>query len=238
MDVTNDDLRATPDDKIATSQTAISHISGPVVRLDGFALGDKVVVRDGDGRVWRIAKLAPATERAEAFAILEYGTPPAGSSATFRLSRLAHAEASVSAASPVDLLAEFRALLDKAVEATEAPKVKPKTRRDKANALDYLLSGLDTLDLDLALIRSYNVEVISRIVRRAKYDALHAMLEATDKWVAGAQENCTAMEHGPAARHDDGRACGETFYVADIRNMVNDAARQVGTREPYRPEAT
>jgi hypothetical protein len=225
--------------KVATSQTAMSQVSGPVVRLAGFALGDKVVVRDGDGRVWKIVKLAPATERAEAFAILEYGTAVDGSNAAFRLSRLAHAEASVPGgddgctlvarptpgrmlhqqvdgrglrpAPPVDLLAEFRALLDKAVKVAEA---KPP-------------------QADLA-----DVEVVGRIVRRAKYEALHAMLEILGGWVTGAQENCEAMEHGSAACHDDGRACGETFYVADIRNMVNDAARQVGTREPYRPEAT
>lgn len=69
---------------------------------------------------------------------------------------------------------------------------------------------------------------IARIVRRAKYEALRAMLRTVDGWVEGAQGNHEALSH----RDEFSHCCGQ-FDPQDIRRMVNDAARDVGTAEPY-----
>lgn len=71
--------------------------------------------------------------------------------------------------------------------------------------------------------------LVDRIVRRAKYDALKAMLSAANGWHEGALSNHEALGH----RGDAEQCCGR-FDVDDIFLMVNDAARAVGTAEPYR----
>lgn len=58
-----------------------------------------------------------------------------------------------------------------------------------------------------------------------KREALVAVLEALDGWIEGAQENHGALEH----RHETrGEECWRRFAPSDIRNMVNDAARELG----------
>jgi len=70
-------------------------------------------------------------------------------------------------------------------------------------------------------------ELLDRIVRRAQYTALSAMLGVVDGWVEGAQANHEGLGH----RDKD---CCSTFHPDDIKRMINDAAREVGTAEPYR----
>lgn len=72
-----------------------------------------------------------------------------------------------------------------------------------------------------------------RVVRRAQYEALKVVLSVLAGWIEGAQENCVALEHGSAGRHDDSLLCGERFHADDIRTMINDAARELGTSEPW-----
>lgn len=72
-------------------------------------------------------------------------------------------------------------------------------------------------------------ELLDRIVRRAQYTALHAMLGVLDGWIEGAAENHEAMSH----RDND---CCRDFAPADIRRMINDAAAELGVPAPYVPE--
>lgn len=69
-------------------------------------------------------------------------------------------------------------------------------------------------------------DMAGRIVRRAQYEALRAVLGSLDGWVAGARENHEALGH----RDFD---CCETFHPNDIRRMVNAAARELGVRRPW-----
>jgi len=55
--------------------------------------------------------------------------------------------------------------------------------------------------------------------------ALRAVLEVMDGWIDGARYNHAAMEHRNEGRGDE---CWRQFTPSDIRNMVNDAAREVG----------
>lgn len=63
-------------------------------------------------------------------------------------------------------------------------------------------------------------ELLRRIVRRAQYLALREVLTQLDGWVAGMKSNHEALDHRD-------RDCCDTFHPADIRGMVNDAARQL-----------
>jgi hypothetical protein len=69
-----------------------------------------------------------------------------------------------------------------------------------------------------------------RIVRRAQYDALRAVLSALDGWERGTLQNHEAMSH----RDDD---CCRAFAPDDIRRMVNDAARELDVRRPWNGDA-
>jgi hypothetical protein len=73
-------------------------------------------------------------------------------------------------------------------------------------------------------------ELLDRIVRRAQYTALHAMLGVLDGWIDG------AAEHHEQAAHRDSDCCRD-FAPADIRRMVNDAAAELRVPAPYRDEA-
>ncbi|MET0916691.1 MAG: hypothetical protein ABWY81_10895 [Jiangellaceae bacterium] len=79
---------------------------------------------------------------------------------------------------------------------------------------------------DLSRLIIEGNDVTKRIIRRAKYDALKEMLSVLDSWVKGVAENHKALGH----RDRDG--C-EDFTPSDIRNMVNDAARVLGTPSPW-----
>jgi hypothetical protein len=72
-------------------------------------------------------------------------------------------------------------------------------------------------------------ELLDRIVRRAQYTALRAMLDVLDGWIEGAAENHEAMSH----RDND---CCRDFAPADIRRMVNDAAAELRVPALYVPE--
>lgn len=79
-------------------------------------------------------------------------------------------------------------------------------------------------------------ELAERIVRRAQYVALHAVLDAITDSVEIARDNCLSMGHGSAAYHDDNLLCGKRFDVEEIRLMVNAAAHELRVPKPYRAE--
>lgn len=66
--------------------------------------------------------------------------------------------------------------------------------------------------------------------------ALAAVLDALNGWIEGVQENHDSMPH---RGENTGEECWRQFAPADIRAMVNDAARQLGVAEfaaPKRPQ--
>lgn len=67
-----------------------------------------------------------------------------------------------------------------------------------------------------------------------KRQALAIMRAVLDDWIKGARENHEASGH----RHENrGEECWRTFHAQDIRNMINDAARELGLQEfPAIPE--
>lgn len=113
------------------------------------------------------------------------------------------------------ILAELRDVIERSQRpAPAAPITVPEL---DARLAEHPLDNLFDLDNTLA----------GRIVKRAQYDALRKLLDVLDGWIEGARENNEAMQ-----RHDD----PQIFHAEDIRRMVNDAAREVGTREPYRKD--
>jgi hypothetical protein len=70
-------------------------------------------------------------------------------------------------------------------------------------------------------------ELVDRIVRRARYDALKTLLSVLDGWIEGSRSNHEALDHRTSF---DG-CCGQ-YAPEDIRAMVNDAARDLGTPLP------
>lgn len=78
-------------------------------------------------------------------------------------------------------------------------------------------------DVPLSILDDAQREIVERMVRRAQYDALKTMLEHVDGWIEGARLNGAE----PSA--------AEQFHADDIRAMINDTAREVGTRAPWRP---
>lgn len=113
------------------------------------------------------------------------------------------------------ILGELRVMIEKAQTPTPPPP-----------AEGSVVIGPDDDLVDL--LHSDN-KIVGKIVMRAAYDALKAMLDVLDGWIEGASSNCEAMNH---TSHDE-VTCGKTFAQTDIRRMVNDAARLVGTRMPY-----
>lgn len=73
-----------------------------------------------------------------------------------------------------------------------------------------------------------DAELLDRIVRRAKYDALRAMRRALTGWAEGARDAHEAGEH-----RDDVARCCLRFTPKDIARMIDDAAREAGTHSPY-----
>jgi hypothetical protein len=55
--------------------------------------------------------------------------------------------------------------------------------------------------------------------------ALSSLLGALDGWIEGAKNNHDALNHRSESR---GEECWRNFAASDIRNMVNDAAREMG----------
>jgi len=84
-------------------------------------------------------------------------------------------------------------------------------------------------DVDLPDLVEADAYIVERIVKRAAYDALRAMLTVLDGWIEG---NLANVDAG-VGRADQ----AEQFHADDIRCMANDAARLMGTREPHRPAA-
>jgi hypothetical protein len=58
--------------------------------------------------------------------------------------------------------------------------------------------------------------------------ALVRMLSVLDGWIEGARENHDALGHRGENR---GEECWRSFAPSDIRNMVNDVARELGLAE-------
>lgn len=67
--------------------------------------------------------------------------------------------------------------------------------------------------------------------RMGATSALDAMARAARGWADGAAENDEAM-----GRRDRREAKDQPFFLTDILNMINDAAREVGVPEvPVKP---
>lgn len=66
--------------------------------------------------------------------------------------------------------------------------------------------------------------------QRGAYRALKRVLDVLDGWIDGAKANHDALEHRGESTGDE---CWTRFHPDDIRNMVNDAAREVGVTEPW-----
>lgn len=77
-----------------------------------------------------------------------------------------------------------------------------------------------------------DAEADRRIIERAKYNALRELLSVLDDWTTGARDNHFGLEHRGEPLDSE---CWTRFHLDDIRRMVNDAAREIGCREPYRP---
>lgn len=61
--------------------------------------------------------------------------------------------------------------------------------------------------------------------------ALQAVLDSLDGWIEGAQANHDGIGHRGELV---GGECWRSFAPGDIRNMVNDAAREIGVAQfPY-----
>jgi hypothetical protein len=66
--------------------------------------------------------------------------------------------------------------------------------------------------------------------------ALVSMLDILDGWIEGQKSNHEACDHRGESR---GEECWRTWAPSDIRNMINDAARELGLAEfpaPREPE--
>lgn len=98
-----------------------------------------------------------------------------------------------------------------------------------AEQLDVSLDELGGMTSDPATTDRVD-ELVDRIVRRAQYAALSAMLPMLDGWIEGARENHEAFD-----RRD---AFDTSFEPDDIRCMVNDVARELGVPEPWRKAAS
>ena len=66
-----------------------------------------------------------------------------------------------------------------------------------------------------------------------KRQALAIVRAVLDDWIRGAKENHEAMDH---SRENRGSECWRTFAPSDFRNMINDAARELGLQEFPLPE--
>jgi hypothetical protein len=62
--------------------------------------------------------------------------------------------------------------------------------------------------------------------------ALAAMLRILDDWIEGAHSNHEGMDHRGEPVTEE---CWTRFHPADIRNMINDAARELGLDEFPKP---
>lgn len=69
-------------------------------------------------------------------------------------------------------------------------------------------------------------QLVDRLVRRASYLALRQVLDVLDGWREGARSNHDALSHRGE------RDCWEHFETDDVRRMIADAARDLGTADP------
>lgn len=67
-----------------------------------------------------------------------------------------------------------------------------------------------------------------------KRQALAIVRAVLDDWIRGAKENHEALGH---RRENRGEECWRTFAPSDFRNMINDAARELGVDEFSLPDA-
>jgi hypothetical protein len=74
-------------------------------------------------------------------------------------------------------------------------------------------------------------ELFDRVLRRVRYETLRAFLLVLEQWVAGGKNNHAGSDHSGELE-----PCWETFHASDIRTMVNDTARELGTAEPHREQ--
>lgn len=178
------------------------------VKSAPFAAGDRVTIPTRDNREWTIAEIVPGDPTSESRALY---MPWAS------LTRQESRTETVATTATLDRLAPV---------ATSQPATSQITMSGDA---EQVLAGIAEL---IRGVRAADPE-FARTIARTQYDTLRAFLRMLSGTVEVARENCSAMGHGGRDRHDDGRACGEAFDVADIRDMVNATARELGIRTPW-----
>lgn len=247
-------LRQPATSHVDTSQSHV-HVDAPIQQLAGFHLRDEVRFKPSQGVdesiVWTVDKLHASNGVAEAFASLVRPVLGGTGFAAAPLSRLERASEPEPAATVLTVHYMSDNLLDACGfalpgqtltvtpvaadvtcvgcrEIVRNESAAHKTREYTSQQLDAILRRIDGFEPDAVQLRQFGDIIVGRLTRRAKYDALRTMLSVADGWFEGAQDNHDAMGHRDAD-------CCQTFTVEDIRRMVNDAAREAGTSEPYRP---
>lgn len=116
--------------------------------------------------------------------------------------------------------------LDPVVHSLPALARRAESLAEYIRAAEALTASADDPDAALSVLTD-------RLVRRAQYGALKAALAVLAGWVESVRTNCEAGMHSGTSTHLGG-PCGEQFHVTDIRNMINDTARELGTALPWR----
>lgn len=115
------------------------------------------------------------------------------------------------------------------------------TETDDATATPIYMARKRSGAQILALVRTIMNEapqrpekpVMASELVEAKRRALGAVLEALDGWIENARDNHEASGHRGESR---GEECWRSFAPDDLRNMINDAARDVGLNEFPKPK--
>lgn len=91
-----------------------------------------------------------------------------------------------------------------------------KTRKAAVEQIEQVVRELTTPPAPTPSADERLPELHDRVVRRAQYEALKAFLSTLAGW------------HNSIDDDNDGH-----FHVDDIRTMINDTARELGTSEPW-----
>lgn len=246
--------------KLATSQAATLQAANEAeaLRLEAERIepGDLVTVDGADPRVWRVERFEPSNgySTGEPWAALVHAS---GTRTSVPVKRLSHAtateimgakRAAATGSTPelVHYMSEY--LLDACEQAPRGQRlvVTPVAADITCEPCKLIAAGEDrpptiigqgefmarTADMDLPSLHDLDRDLMSRIVRRARYDVLRSMVNVVAGWIEGAQGNHEALGHRGEPL---GGECWRSFAPDDIGRMINDAAREANCPEPYRP---
>lgn len=188
-----------------------------------FQTGDEVIVVGADPRVWWITDFEMVGSMP--WAKLRHRTESGVTNTSVPVKRLEHAEGRTGR--PMQ-------------RATSQPAT---SQSRPAGILDMVRPHVDAIHKAVAQLAEqiavpahpepepWTIEdIVQRIERRAKYDALKAVLAQLDGSIETTIENSASMGHRDGPRNED----QVTLYADDVRNIVNGAARDTGTSEPWR----